>query len=271
MLSTKNSRWIAGTCAACVAVTAVSWFLLISPRRSHAADLRDQTQSVASANDTLRLQIAQLKAQFADLPKQKAELVTVQQELPPTAAMPTLVRSLNGIADSTGVNLDSVTPGTAVYASAAGTPGASGAAGTPGAAGSGGAAGSVITLPVSVAVTGDYFAATLFMKQLQTKLRRAFLVTGITVSLSASTSTASDGSTTGSTDSTGSTGSTDSTGGNAVTGNIQLTINGDVFVLPTGKAGSSAAGTTGTAGATSGTTSGTTSASTSGTGGAAVR
>ena len=246
MLSTKNSRWIAGTCAACVAVTAASWFLLISPRRSHAAQLRDQTQSVASANDTLRLQIAQLKAQFADLPKQKAELVTVQQQLPPNAAMPTLVRSLNGIADSTGVNLDSVTPGTAVYASASGS--ATGAAGTPGASGSA-AAGSLIALPVSVAVTGDYFAATLFMKQLQTKMRRAFLVTGITVNQNQN-----------------------STGGDATTGTIQLTINGDVFVLPTAKAGSSAAGTSaGTTGTTAGTTAGTTSGSTSGTGGAAIR
>ena len=262
MLSTKNSRWIAGTCAACVAVTAASWFLLISPRRSHAAQLRDQTQSVASANDTLRLQIAQLKAQFADLPKQKAELVTVQQQLPPNAAMPTLVRSLNGIADSTGVNLDSVTPGTAVYASASGS--ANGAAGAAGASGSA-AAGSLIALPVSVAVTGDYFAATLFMKQLQTKMRRAFLVTGITVNQNQnSTGTAAtDGSTTG---------SADSTGGDATTGTIQLTINGDVFVLPTAKAGSSAAGTSaGTTGTTAGTTAGTTSGSTSGTGGAAIR
>ena len=243
MLSTRSSRWIAGTCVACLVVATASWFLLIGPRRSHAAQLRDQSQSVHSANDTLRLQIAQLKAQFADLPSKRAVLVKVQQQLPPTAAMPALVRSLNGIADTTGVNLTGITPGAAVLASAAGgaaPAGAASAAGTPA------PAGSTVIVPVSVSVTGDYFAATLFMKQLQTQLRRAFLVTGITVAPNSAASGADSSST----------GSLSSSSGNAASGDIQLTITGQVFVLPTAPAAGSATGAT-TSGTTAGTTGGT--------------
>jgi Tfp pilus assembly protein PilO len=257
MLSSKSSRWIAGTCVACLVVATASWFLLIGPRRSHAAQLRDQSQSVHSANDTLRLQIAQLKAQFAALPGKRAELAKVQRQLPPTAAMPALVRSLNGIADTTGVSLDSITPGAAVLASAAG--GAASAGAPAGATGAAAPSGSTVIIPVSVAVTGDYFAATLFMKQLQTQLRRALLVTGISVG---------QNSTASGSDSSGSSGSS----ANAASGDIQLTITGQVFVLPTTPAaGSSPSSGTAATGTTTTTSSGTTPGTTTGTSGATVR
>jgi len=69
-------------------------FLLNSARAaSHAAHAEDQSQSVHSANDTLRCR-SPSPGQFADLRASGGELAKVQQQLPPTAAMPALVRSL---------------------------------------------------------------------------------------------------------------------------------------------------------------------------------
>jgi Tfp pilus assembly protein PilO len=220
MLSTRTSRWVAATAVLSVVLVAATWLLLIGPRRGEAARLREERVSVQASNDNLRLQIAQLKAQFAQLSTKQAELASVQQQLPPTAEIPALVRNLNAIAGTAGVRLDSLTPGAASFVNTAaapvGTAGGQPAAPKPG----------LVSIPVAVVVTGDYFQAALFLRKLQTQLHRGFLINSLAVKPGDS-------------------------GSGTTSGTVSMTLNGEIFVLPVGVAGAAgAAGAAGTAGTT---------------------
>jgi hypothetical protein len=230
MLTSRTARWVAGTTLLCVALLGLSWLLLVSPERTEAAELRDQNASTQSQNDLLEVKIAQLRAQFAKLPESQAELASILAQMPPDAGMPRLVRDLDAMAKSTGVTLASVTPGagqtlaTGTAGTAAPAPAATAAAGAaPAAADSS----TVVAIPVTVAVDGDYFQTVAFLKQLQTQMPRAFLVTA--VQMSAGSAGGADASATG--------------------GSVAVTITGKVFALPGMSADVLTTGTGTTAGA----------------------
>ena len=236
MLATRTSRWTALTALVCLGLVAVTWLFLVSPRRAEAAEIRESTAAARSANDALELQIAQLKAQFAELPQKKAELAAVYAQLPAGAAMPDLVRSLDQAARSSSVVLKEVTPGSASLMAASApvagvaAPGAAatGAAATgtaatgtaatgtaatgtaatgtpaPGAAAASGPR--VVVIPVTVAVEGGYFQTVNFLKKLQTEIPRAFLVTSLQV--------------------------TNPENESAVAGTVSVSISGKIFALP---------------------------------------
>ncbi len=249
MLTSRTARWAAGTALLCVALLAVSWLFLVSPRRAEAAELRDQNVATQTQNDLLEVKIAQLRSQFARLPESQAELADILAQMPADAGMPRLVRDLDAMAKESGVELTSLTPGAAqplVLDAAVSAGAGTAAAGTaPGTAPAGAAAGSdqgvagatagaattasVVSVPVTLVVSGDYFQTVAFLKQLQTKMPRAFLVT--TVQMAASGAGTSSGSATG--------------------GQVQVTVTGSVFALPGMSADAlstgSAAGATATA------------------------
>lgn len=167
MLANRTSRWSIGAALLCVVLLAVSWFLLISPRRADASAVRTQAVQADSQADALQVKLAELKAEFADLPKQKEKLKAIKLQLPPNADIPGFVRQLQSLAAESGVSLDSVTPSAPVVVAAGAT--TSTAAGP----------GTVVSIPMGLVVTGDYFEASLFIKSLQTKISRSYLLTGI--------------------------------------------------------------------------------------------
>ena len=69
---TDTRKWSALAVVLVAAIFAASWFLLISPKRGEAAELEQQAVSRADANARLEQQIQVLKAQQADLPRQRA-------------------------------------------------------------------------------------------------------------------------------------------------------------------------------------------------------
>lgn len=168
MLANRTSRWSIGAALLCVVLLAASWFFLISPRRADASAVRAQVVQADSQADLLQVKIAELRSEFTDLPKQKAELKAIKRQLPPNADIPAFVRQLQSLAAAAGVSLDSVKPATPAIVTAAGAP-------TNAAAGDG----TLVQLPVGIVVTGDYFEASLFVKNLQTNISRSYLLTGI--------------------------------------------------------------------------------------------
>jgi hypothetical protein len=71
-MNTSSPRvWIAGTVVLCLALVAAGWFLLVSPQRAEAADLRDQTAAADQRNAQLEVRIAELKEEFAQLPQRR--------------------------------------------------------------------------------------------------------------------------------------------------------------------------------------------------------
>ena len=203
-------QWVALTVVACMGIMAAGWFLLVSPKRTEAAELREQAASALGQNAQLETQLQVLKAQAKDLPKEQAKLAAVKTKIPDDPAMPTLIRALLEAADSSGIELVSITPGepqlvaapapAAPEAPATGqvgpadpatppdgavAPAADGStpeAAAPAAGGTppAGPAGVLANIPVSLEVFGDYFAVQQFVAALE-QLPRAIRLTGLTV------------------------------------------------------------------------------------------
>jgi len=221
---TTTNRWVAGAVAVAVALIAASWFLLISPQRSQAAELRNQTTAQQATNDAIRLRTQQLKAQFASLPQRRAQLAEIQQQMPDSPNLSAVLRELSTVADDAGVSVKSVSPGQP-QALAAGT-----SAGTPAGSSAGAAASAndVQSIAMTVVAQGSYAELTLFLQKLQGSMRRAVLVESVNLvpgEKSADATTTSDTA-------------------------LTMTLTGKVFVLSADSA--TGTGATGT-GATTGT------------------
>lgn len=225
MLGSRISRWTAGTLALCVLLLVGFWFVLVGPRRADAAELRDQRDKTIASNDTLKLEIAQLKSQAAALPQRQADLAKIKREFPPQVQLPKLIRDLDTMATQTGVTLESLTPGSPTAVTNTGTAAAAG--GTTAAKGQAaqGQAG-LLKVAVTIRVTGDYFQVATFVKRLQ-QMDRATLLTGTQIVQA----------------------QTEDSGA----GNVSATLVGEIFVLPDSEAaaasvagpGASAPGATG--------------------------
>ena len=168
----KTRQWTVLTAVGCLAILVVGWFLAVKPQRSHASQLRTQTQSVQSSNSQLMSQIQQLKQQQKDLPAQQKLLSQIATKIPDNPALPSLIRQLSGAADGAGVDLVSLAPGAPTTTAAAGATSATSAASTAGA--------SVATIPLTVQVKGSYFNIEQFFASIES-LNRAMLVTGFSL------------------------------------------------------------------------------------------
>ena len=115
----KLKQWVALTVVGCLAIVAGGWFLLVSPKRQHATELRQAAAIQVDANNALETQLVQLKAQARDLPKEQAKLAAVAARIPDSRAMPALIRALNKAAKSSGVELVSVSPSSTTLVAAA--------------------------------------------------------------------------------------------------------------------------------------------------------
>ena len=154
----QTRAWSAGAALVGVLLIVAAWFLLISPQRSEAASLRDQVTQTDSANDTIRLETQQLKAQFASLPARQAQLAQIKQQMPDNPALSSLVRDLSKYASATGVTLVSVAPS---------APGPFVAAGTTGTAAQSSATQQIQT---TIVAQGSYADLTFYLQKLQTDI-----------------------------------------------------------------------------------------------------
>jgi type IV pilus assembly protein PilO len=203
MNSTRT--WTAGTAVAAVLLLIAGWFLLISPQRSQAADLRDQVTAQNAANDAIALKTKQLQAQFASLPERQAQLAEIKQQMPENPALPSLIRDLSSYAESAGVKLDSVAPGTPVAVAPAAPAAPAGQPVAPGQAPAAASTDGLLSIPTTVTAIGSYSELTLYLQKLQSSMRRAFLVN--TVNLTKA----------------------NTTGGSS--GDLTMTLNAEIFVM----------------------------------------
>lgn len=215
-------KWSGLTVLTVVAILVGSWFLLVAPKRGEAADLSAQAATQQQANQRLVQKLEVLKAQAAELPSEKAKLRVVRQQIPEDSALPTLIRSLTGAGQKTGVTLVSLAPGTAAPVAAAGAPVTAGTT-----------AATLYQVPLTVKVAGSYFELEQYVNELE-QLKRALLVSGFTLD-----APDTDAST---------------TSGTGADGDLQLSINGRVFVAPPIAAAAAATTATGAAASTTTTT-----------------
>ncbi|HST82599.1 MAG TPA: hypothetical protein VLL08_12765 [Kineosporiaceae bacterium] len=225
MFANRTGRWSLATAIVCIALLAASWFLLVSPRRASAAETRLQSVAAQSQADLLQVKINQLRVQYADLPKRRAELDAIRHELPADAAIPTLVRNLQTYAAQAGVTLDTLAPGSPGLVTAEGAPAAAGAAASA-------TAPQLVGIPMTLTINGDYFEASLFIKYLQTKLDRALLISAVSVAKGSETATpASTSTATATSTATPTVAATTAATIVPVSDQVTVTITGSIFVL----------------------------------------
>jgi type IV pilus assembly protein PilO len=246
-------KWSALAAVLVLAILAAGWFLLVSPKRSEAADLQSQAATQEAANAKLVSELEQLKAQQAELPAQRAELATMRKQIPDNPALPTLIRSLTEAGRKVGVSIDTMSPAVPVAvvdpAAAVAAPvpttesssatsessstgsessessestessasADSTAASTTSTAAAPPAAPTLFQVPLTLEVSGSYFELEQFVNKLE-GLKRSFLVTGFTLAPS------TEGT-------SGTTGSTTAASGPAP-GDLTLSLQGRVFLSP---------------------------------------
>ncbi|MGQ0846232.1 MAG: hypothetical protein ACT4QF_19085 [Sporichthyaceae bacterium] len=124
------TRKTAAIGAALIAVgMTASWFLVLSPRGADVAEVKDQTALAASANASLRSQIAARQAQAAQLPEMVKLSDALSARFPATAEQAKLFSMIGAAAASAGIapqyvtNLTVQAPADATSSPSAGLPG----------------------------------------------------------------------------------------------------------------------------------------------------
>jgi Tfp pilus assembly protein PilO len=152
----KRGPLIAGMASILVAVLAM--FFLVLPKMHAVTEAQKSLDDARAQQSTLQSQLDVLKADQQQAPTYRRQLRKVQNQLPPTAELPSLILLLRNAADQSGVDLTAVTPGTPTF----NTLGYS-------------------VIGTSVSVTGTYFALDAFLFKLET-FPRAAKVTSVTMS-----------------------------------------------------------------------------------------
>jgi hypothetical protein len=103
-----SQKLVAGVVAGLVALVGLaSYFLLISPQNSKAAELRKEAE-------TVRTELAQRRALAVEArqtePIRVADLFRLTKAIPNEVDMPGVILELNRIARETGIRFDSITP-----------------------------------------------------------------------------------------------------------------------------------------------------------------
>jgi hypothetical protein len=98
---------IAIVVVALLVVTALGYFLVISPNRSKASELKQETESVQAQVQALR--IANTQVRQAE-PIRVADLFRVSKAMPAKDDMPGVILELTRVAREAGIRFDSITP-----------------------------------------------------------------------------------------------------------------------------------------------------------------
>lgn len=173
-MSTRNI-WILGGALTSVLALVASWFLLISPQRAAAQELRDQQVETEQYNDKLRSRIKELKKMREQLPQYQARLDEIAKQMPEDSALPMFVNQLSLTAKTNNVTIEKISPASAVLIdSQSGVVVAKTEEMKPNAP-------LLAKIPVDVELVGDFTKTEMFLLDLQTGLDRNVLVRTIDV------------------------------------------------------------------------------------------
>jgi type IV pilus assembly protein PilO len=166
-----NQLWMIAGLAAVVLLGLLTWSFGVSPQRTDAASLEEQTDAAYDQANILRARIAKLEADKANLPALKAQREARKAALPANSGVPAFLRQLQATGTKVGADISGITVGDPEPVDA-----------TPG----------VWALPIQLTADGTPAQLDGFLKQLQAAdQKRAVLIEIANLT--------SEGSTTGST------------------------------------------------------------------------
>lgn len=176
----KRSTLIGGTAFLCVVLCALSWFLLVSPKREATRETEEGTVALAASNDELERKVEVLREQFARLSEFKTRLAELQVKIPTDANLSALILEVDGATTASGVVLTEFSPldGVSVMSNESGAtePAADGGADPDAIGDAAPAEGALVAFPVSLTTYGSYDESIAFVSALQTSLSRYMLV-----------------------------------------------------------------------------------------------
>lgn len=107
---TPKRKWILMTAIVSVLVVVAGWFLVISPARAQASQLREQADTQATANQQLQISIAQLRREAQELQAQQKRLKEMEGRIPEKVQLSAVVRQIATTVRGTGAQVTSFTP-----------------------------------------------------------------------------------------------------------------------------------------------------------------
>ncbi|HEY6566234.1 MAG TPA: type 4a pilus biogenesis protein PilO [Actinomycetota bacterium] len=149
MLRGKRGPLIAGALVIVVIVLAVMFFVL--PKMNQVSEANDELAAAQAQTGTLESQLIALGQAEAEAPEAEAVIRDVDQKIPPTADLSSILLLVKNAASQSGVTVTTLTPGVPVLDPATG----------------------LSTIPLALEGTGTYFSLAEFLYRLETLPRAA--------------------------------------------------------------------------------------------------
>ena len=212
--SSKSRSLILVSVLVALVILLASWFLLLSPVLSGAAEANSNAEQQEQTNDQTQVEVNKLKGQYAHLDEYQTQLGALQVQIPTSPSYPDLQRMFAAIAAEHHVVITTLqfgaakpmatTPppsagaGDSTSPSPSPTPTPAPTTGTDGTAAPGPTAVTgLYAIPVSLSVVGAYDDVMSVLKELQTGDGRLVLITDVTLNhgVAGSVTTPAGGST----------------------------------------------------------------------------
>jgi len=148
-MSGQRTPIIAGVAVALIAILA--FMFLVRPKMSQVSEAQVELEAAQDEEIVLEAQLRTLQDAQAAAPETEREIALIEDQVPPTADLPALIRLLQSAADRAAVDFFSFTPATPVAD----------------------ATGQFSTISSSITVTGGYFSIDEFLFLIETLPRAA--------------------------------------------------------------------------------------------------
>ncbi len=156
--------WLLGGVVAMILLVAGSWFLLISPKNTEAAEVRDQAAEASSQLIALKRQVAQLKEESAKLPAYTIQLEANRRALPTTSGVPDFLRQLQDSGTAVNVEISNISVSGPELSKVVAT---------------------VYQLPISLSAVGSTANMSKFLNRLQDVQPRAVMLSSVALTTTA--------------------------------------------------------------------------------------
>lgn len=174
----KNRMWVIGAILAMVVTLAGGWLIGIAPQLAVATSANADRANVMAANARSEILLAKLKRDYQNIDALKNQVLTLQESVPTSADISSFVTELNTLANARKVTLKSIAvsdakPYTPTTQAAATKTTTSSPQTNPKITST-----NFVTIPVQIAITGDYGKVLDFVNDVQLG-RRLFLVSAL--------------------------------------------------------------------------------------------
>ena len=114
MSRARSTTWVVAALFLAMLMLAGAWYFAIAPRLDSASEMTDQTIAEQARVDQLEIQLAGLERDAANIEQFRAELGTLQTQIPPTLDLASLTRQLDALAVQSGMTVTALNPGVPV-------------------------------------------------------------------------------------------------------------------------------------------------------------